>query len=433
MKREHRVNRRGFLRKAGIAAGTAAGIWGAIPLRSAYGAVGPNDKVRIAVVGCGGMGSQHVAALFRNPQCELVAVCDVLGRRYEAAAKAIEENTGKRPDGYQDFRHILDRPDIDAILSATPDHWHALMTVMACQAGKDVYVEKPACTTVAEGRAMINAARRYARVVQIGTQQRSMPLFQQAIEVVHSGKLGAITGATAWVGVNGTGYQESVGTPPPDLDWDLWLGPAPYIPFSPERFGGFRAFYEYARGGELANWGVHLVDIVHWGIRQDTPLAVQALGGSYRSGSASDNYEVLDALLEYPGCSVTWEQRHSNLHSGKGYGIRFNGTEGRLTIDRGSFVVDQDKHGIGEVVGEPETTWANKDHHNNFFDCIRSRKRPVADVEIGVHSTIAILIAGIALKTRRRLEWDGKAERFLGDPGADRHLSRPYRAPWRLT
>jgi predicted dehydrogenase len=174
------------------------------------------------------------------------------------------------------------------------------------------------------------------------------------------------------------------------------------------------------------------MDIVHWGIGQDRPLSVQALGGTYIQGTGADNYEVIEALLEYPGCSVTWEQRHSNIHSGKGYGIRFNGTAGRLSIDRGTFVVDPDSLGIGEVVGEPELSWANKDHHNNFFECVRSRKRPVADIEQGVRSTTAILLAGIALKCRRRLEWDGETERFVNDEAANRHLTRAYRAPWRL-
>ncbi|MCP4642021.1 MAG: Gfo/Idh/MocA family oxidoreductase [bacterium] len=421
------VNRRTFL---GTTAALATGV--ALKPGAARATVGANDKVRIAVIGCGGMGSRHVAALSKNPECSLAAVCDVYNPRYEAAAKAVTENTGATCDGYQDFRHILDRDDIDAIMIASPDHWHPLLTILGCQAGKDVYVEKPACTTIEEGRAMVTAARRYGRVVQLGTQQRSMPLFQQAIDLIHGGAIGTVTGATAWVGTNGLHVGDTPGTPPPELDWDLWLGPAPYAPFSNERFGAFRAFWDYARGGELANWGVHLMDIVHWGIRQDRPLNVQAAGGCYRHGAGSDNYEVLDALWEYPGCTVTWEQRHANTHSGKGYGIRFQGTKGRLTIDRGTFIVDPPELGIGEVIGEPELSWANTDHHNDFFDAIRTRRRPIADIEQGVRSTSAILIAGVALLARRRLEWDAAAEQFINDPGANRHLTRPYRSPWRL-
>ncbi len=422
------ISRRRFLGRVGKGAAFTTAIW----TGGAHARVSPNDRVRLAVVGCGGMGSRHVAALIKNPQCDLAAVCDVYNPRHVAAAKAVEKATGRRPDEYQDFRHILDRNDIDAVMTATPDHWHPLITILGCQAGKDVYVEKPACTTVTEGQAMVRAARRHGRVVQLGTQQRSMPLFQEAVSLVHSGKIGTVTTATAWIGKNGLSVGEEIRPVPDGLDWDLWLGPTPRVPFSPQRFGGFMGWYDYARGGELTNWGVHLMDIVHWGIRQDRPLSVQALGGTYIQGAGADNYEVVDATLEYPGCSVTWEQRHSNIHSGKGYGIRFNGTDGRLSIDRGTFVVDPASLGIGEVVGEPELSWANKDHHNNFFDCVRSRKRPVADIEQGVRSTIPVLLAGIALKCRRRLEWDGEAERFINDEAANRHLTRAYRAPWRL-
>jgi len=428
MTRAKSISSRRFLGRVGK--GTA--FTTAICTGGAHARVGPNDRIRLAVVGCGGMGSRHVAALIKNPQCDLAAVCDVYDPRHTAAANAVENATGRRPDGYQDFRHILDRDDIDAVMTATPDHWHPLITILGCQAGKDVYVEKPACTTVEEGRAMVRAARRYGRVVQLGTQQRSMPLFQEAVSLIHSGKLGTITTSTAWIGTNGLSVGEEVRPVPDGLDWDLWLGPTPWVPFSPQRFGGFMGWYDYARGGELTNWGVHLMDIVHWGIGQDRPLSVQALGGTYIQGTGADNYEVIEALLEYPGCSVTWEQRHSNIHSGKGYGIRFNGTAGRLSIDRGTFVVDPDSLGIGEVVGEPELSWANKDHHNNFFDCVRSRKRPVADIEQGVRSTIPVLLAGIALKCRRRLEWDSEAERIVNDEAANRHLTRAYRAPWRL-
>ena len=236
--------------------------------------------------------------------------------------------SGKAPDGYQDFRRVLDRPDIDAIFAPTPDHWHPLMAILGCQAGKDVYVEKPCSPTVAEGRAMVQAARRYGRIVQLGTQQRSMTIFQEAIKLIHSGRLGQITSATCWIGVNGQRVGMSSAPIPEGLDWDMWLGPSPWEPYSPDRQFGFMGCHDYARGGELTNWGVHLMDIVHWGIRQDRPLSVQAVGGSYRGSAGSENYENVDVLWEYPGCTVTWEQRHQNQYLGHTYGIKFQGTEG---------------------------------------------------------------------------------------------------------
>ncbi len=341
--------------------------------------------------------------------------------------------TGRTPDGYQDFRRVLERADIDAILSPTPDHWHPLITILGCEAGKDVYVEKPVCPTVAEGRAMVNAARRYGRVVQVGTQQRSTPIFRKAMDVVLSGQLGQITSATAWVGVNGFNANETHPPIPEGLDWDLWLGPAPYVPYSPERHYGFMGWTDYCRGGQLTNWGVHLMDIVHWGIGQDRPLTVQATGGSYTGGAGAQNYEVIEAIFEYPGCNVTWEQRHSNLYgANRGYGMKFQGTKGTLMVDRNTFEVIPEGAGIPMYIGEGEKSWASPEHHNNFFDCIRSRKRPNADIEQGFRSTTSVLLAGIALKTRRKLVWDGDTETFVHDDEANRHLSRVYRAPWHL-
>ncbi|MCB9781603.1 MAG: Gfo/Idh/MocA family oxidoreductase [Candidatus Omnitrophica bacterium] len=400
---------------------------------SAYAShVGIHDKVRLGVIGCGGMGGRHIEALAVDPQCEVVALCDVFKPRYENWQGKVKELNGKKPDGCQDFRSLLERRDIDGIFVPTPDHWHPLITILGCEAGKDVYVEKPVCPTVAEGRAMVEAARRFGRIVQVGTQQRSMPVFQKAMEVVHSGRLGQITGAGAWVGTNDWGVGETPQDPPEGLDWDLWLGPAPKVPYSPQRHYGFMGWHDYARGGQLTNWGVHLMDIVHWGIQQDAPLNIQAIGGSYRHHPGADNYETIEAIFEYPGCNVTWEQRHSNSHAGKGYGIRFNGTEGELFVDRGTFKVRPAGLGIEEFIGEPERSWANPDHHHNFFNSVRTRELPAADIEQGFRSTTSVLLAGIALKTKRKMNWDRETESFIDDEAANRHLSRPYRSPWRL-
>jgi predicted dehydrogenase len=424
-----KLGRRAFLADTGkLIAG--AGLCFGASRKARAARVGANDKVRIALVGCGNMGGRHLEALAVNPQCTVVALCDVFTPRYEAAIKKTSELNGSKPDGYQDFRRVLDRNDVDAIFSPTPDHWHPLITILGCQAGKDVYVEKPACPTVVEGRAMVAAARRYGRVVQLGTQQRSTPIFQKAMEIVRSGELGQITTATAWVGVNGWGVGETPGPAPEGLDWDLWLGPAPYVPYSKERHFGFMGWHDYARGGQLTNWGVHLVDILHWGIGQDTPLSIQATGGAYQGGAGAQNYETIEAILEYPGCTVTWEQRHSNLYqTDRGYGMKFYGTKGQLLLDRNTFEVIG-MSGIPKYIGEPERSWASPEHHNNFFDCIRSRKRPAADIEQGVKSTSAVLMCGIALKVRRKLNWDGQS--FIRDDEASRYLTRTYRAPWRL-
>lgn len=421
-----RMTRRRFL---GVAGATAAAF---ATSRAQARAVGPNDKITIAVIGTGGMGGRHIEALAENPNCTIAALCDVAIPRYEKQQEAVLEKTGKKPDGYQDFRRVLERSDIDAIFTPTPDHWHPLITILGCEAGKDVYVEKPVCTTIAEGRAMVNAARRYGRIVQVGTQQRSMPIFQQAIEIVKSGTLGQITSAGAWIDVNGWNEGDTPEPVPKGLDWDLWLGPAPWAPFSKQRFFGFMGWHDYARGGQLTNWGVHLMDVVHWGIGKDYPLSIQALGGSFRGGTGADNYEGIETLFEYEGCNVTWEQRPGNWHAGKGYGVRFQGEKGALYVDRNTFVVEPDGLGIKEVIGEPEKSWANPPHHNNFFESVRTRKMPIADIEQGFRSTASVLLAGIALKVGRKLQWDGVNERFLNDEAANQHLTRAYRAPWKF-
>ncbi len=429
-----KLTRRRFLQTA---IGVSAGL--ALTPRASAARVGPNDTLRLAVVGCGGMGRAHIYSLAYQDGVELVALCDVYKKRYEEVVENVNiiyrDKRGmpnKKPVGYQDFRRVLDRDDIDAVLFATPDHWHAIMTIMACQAGKDVYVEKPISTTVQEGRRMVEAARRYGRVVQVGTQQRSMPVFHEAMKIIKSGALGPITAATAWTGTNYIAEATTAEPVPEGLDWDLWLGPAPEAPYTPERFGAFRGWHDYARGGELANWGVHLIDILHWGIGQDAPLSVQAAGGNYISGGGADNYEVVDAVFEYQGCTLTWEQRHTNQHAGLGYGMKFQGPKGHLACDRGQLIVEPESLGIGKVMFPPEETWANKDHHQDFFDCVRTRRRPAADIEQGHRSTTPVLLAGIALKLDRALHWDRENECFLNDEQANRHLRRPYRAPWHL-
>jgi predicted dehydrogenase len=427
MKPSQKLRRRDALRLMGA---SAAGVFASPKiLRAASGA---NERVQLAVIGCGGMGTRHLEALAVNSNCVVAAVCDCFKPRYENGMAVVGKLSGKTPEGFQDFRKVLDRQDIDAIMSPTPDHWHPLMTILGCQAGKEVYVEKPCSPTVAEGRAMVSAARRYGRIVQLGTQQRSMTIFQDAMKLIHEGKLGQVTSATCWVGTNGWGVGESPQDPPPGLDWNLWLGPAPYVQYSPERHYGFMGWHEYCRGGQLTNWGVHLMDIVHWGIRQDRPLSVQALGGSYRGGAGADNYDTIEALIEYPGCTVTWEQRHSNEYQGRGYGIKFQGTKGQLLIDRNTFEIIPESVKFPKYVGEPEKSWAHPPHHNNFFECIRTRKTPAAEIEQGHRSTVPVLLAGIALKMGRKLYWDADAEKFIDDEQANRLLTRPYRAPWHL-
>src|SRR5690606_4589479 len=294
----------------------------------------------------------------RLDDVDIVAVCDVYAPNLDEGTKLVLDRRGTAPRQVTDFRQILDDTAIDAVIIGTPDHWHALQTVMACQAGKDVYVEKPTSVAIAEGRKMVEAARKYKRIVQVGTQQRSAAHFQQAVTLVRSGIIGTVTAVRCWNVSNQA--PEGIGNPPDSdppegLDWDMWLGPAPKRPFNPNRFGVypnvfsyFRYFWDYA-GGMMTDWGVHLIDIVQWAMDVDAPLAVSAVGGKF---CLTDNRETPDTLIascQYPGFVMTYENRTCNAReiNGHGYGIEFYGSDGTLFVGRGGFEIVPEKRSRG--------------------------------------------------------------------------------------
>ncbi|MHC4443549.1 MAG: Gfo/Idh/MocA family protein [Planctomycetota bacterium] len=424
-----KTTRRTFL--STIGKGTLAVAAGGLAVRprKSHASLSRNEKIVVGLIGTGWIGKHHLKYLKRRNDVEVAAVCDVFIPRYIEGIKRVGGNC----QGYQDFRHVLDRKDIDAIWCATPDHWHPLIAIHACQAGKDVYVEKPLSTTLQEGRKIVETARRYGRIVQVGTQQRSMDVFRQAIDIVHSGKLGHISTARCWAGPNGDIGPEKPSDPPQGLDWDMWLGPAPWVPYSRQRFGAFRSFKDYT-GGELTDWGTHLIDIARWGIREESPLGIQALGSSHKGLTACE-YRTAEVIYEFKGCTMTWSQAPHQLHAGRDYGIMFQGQHGRLIVERQSFLVEPAKLGIPEtkVPEEFEEYFVTvAEHHDNFLNCIRTRTLPHSDIEIGHRSTSVCLLGNIAIDLQRRLLWDGRTERFINDPPANRHLYRPYRAPWHL-
>jgi predicted dehydrogenase len=434
------IERRNFI-KHGLAVG--AGLTLAGPR-----ALGANDRVRVAVIGCGRQGRGVMGNFLKQADAQIVALSDVYAPQLrEAAAKA---NQPGLPT-YGDFRHVLDRKDVDAVVVASPDHWHALQAVMACQAGKDVYVEKPIATTIAEGRAMVSAARKYSRVVQVGTQQRSGDHYHRAAELIRDGAIGKVTFVRTWNYGNAT--PDGIGNPPdthpPDgLDWEMWLGPAPKRAFNANRFGvhpdrwsSFRWFWDYA-GGMMTDWGVHHLDIVQLVMRVDAPTAVTAVGGKYL---LRDNRETPDTLMvtyEYPGFLCTYENRECNAQpvQGGGWHISFHGTEGTLFINRREFEVVPEVRRVGDkpiprmqpmqFKGESNQGQA---HVRNFLDCVKSRQQPTSDIEIGHRSTTTALLGNVALRAGKRIVWNRAAEKVEGDAGAARYLAREYRRPWHLS
>lgn len=432
-----KFSRRGFLRRA---SSVAAGIGVAMAADdmerlAAQGAdqpekVAPSEKIVAGFIGMGGMGNANLSDFKRCPEVEIAAVCDVDEGRRRAAA----QNAGNDPDQYNDYRELLERQDVDAVVISTPDHWHALPTIHACQAGKDVYVEKPLSLTIKQGRAMVEAARRYDRVTQVGTQQRGGAHFPRAVEIVSSGQLGQVSLCRAWnIGPGGpVGFPPNQ-HPPAGLDWNLWLGPAPYHPYNPLRcFGSFRLFWDYA-GGTLTDWGTHLLDIVHWAMGVDAPLAAAASGGNYVFNDARETPDTLEVVYDYPGFTATY-----SLHEGptylpmarKGYGLSFYGTDGTLILDREGFVVvpEGDRMQALESGGSDQ----HLSHVKDFLRCMKTRRRCRSDIEIGHRSTCAPHLGNIAYWTGRKVHWDRDEEQVIGDREADRLTDRPMRAPWHL-
>jgi len=444
------MRRRTFLRSGIAAAGTIAGAGEAsktVGAQASSRVLGANERIRVAAIGCGGQGNWDLSDFVKQPDVEIVALCDV----YQKSIEDTLSNKGLGLDATRvktckDFREVVERRDIDAVIVATPDHWHALTTITACQAGKDVYVEKPLSLTIDEGKRMVMAARHFNRVVQVGTQQRSAPHFAQAAEIVRAGRIGAVTRVHTWnVGnstPNGIGNPPDT-DPPAGLDWDLYLGPAPRVPFNKNRFlFEFRWFWDYS-GGMMTDWGVHLIDIVHWAMGIDAPSAVSAAGGKYVIKDNRETPDTLMALFEYPGFVLTYENRILNgrPHDGRGYGIMFYGTDATLFVDRSGFEIfpeEMNKEGmvVDRISGAKSRRIREErshfDHVRNFLDCIKSRKAPVSDVEIGHRSTTAPHLANIALRTGRKIRWDGKRQEIIGDAESSKWLSRAYRAPWTL-
>ena len=438
-----RLSRRTFLSStAGAAAATALR-----PVSASSSIQGANDRVRVAVIGTGRQGQFDMRSHMALPDVEIAAVCDVFGANLAKAA-------GLVPTAAQvkDFRAVLDNKDIYAVIIGTPDHWHALMTVMACQAGKDVYVEKPTSVAIGEGRKMVEAARKYNRVVQVGTQQRSAKHFQQAATLVQDGGIGKVAAVRCWnVGnqaPDGIGNPPD-GEPPADLDWDLWLGPAPKRPFNANRFGVvpdnfsyFRWFWDYA-GGMMTDWGVHLIDIVQMAMKADAPTSVSAVGGKF---CLTDNRETPDTILasyRYPDFVMTYENRTTNGRTVNDhpYGIEFYGTDGTLFVDRAGFELTPETRRDGDqVVGRtlPRRRQAsaaeNSAHARNFIDCVKSREKPICDIEIGHRSTSTAILGNLAYRSGATLTWDSATEKVTnGNQKAAALLDVPYRAPWKLT
>ncbi|MCO8122962.1 Gfo/Idh/MocA family oxidoreductase [Stieleria sp. TO1_6] len=425
-------NRRQFTGAVTAAASLAA--------TSAVAAAG--DRVRLGFIGTANRGSQLIDAFLPHKDCEIVAVCDVDSVTLD---KTVQKLDGK-PKPYRDFRQVIDRDDIDAIVIATPDHWHAIQAIAACDAGKDVYVEKPLSVTVREGRAMVHAARRNNRIVQVGTHRRSSKLYRELAPQIRDGLIGKVCVSRAFRTSNmfpgGIG-KVGPSTPPETLDWDMWLGPraerdyqsniAPYK---------FRWWQKYS--SQMGNWGVHYLDAIRWCTGDEAPSSVCAMGGNYAVDDDRTIPDTMQVTFEFEsGRLAIFGQYETSGNAAIQQGeIELRGTNGTCYVSEREYEIIPETGGQFAPRGprmkpiKKAVTGGNavltEDHARNFLDCIKSRELPNADVEIGHRSTTMSLIANISQTVGRRLNWDAKSESFIDDDEANKLLHYEYRSPWKL-
>lgn len=435
------TSRRTFVKT--LAAG-AAGTALSMPSVSYGRIIGANERITLGMIGIGQMMRGHIAGFQNEPDVEVVALADV----YEPNLQKGAAIAGGDVDTYSDFRRIIERDDIDAVVVATPDHWHAIPTVLACEAGKDVYVEKPLARTIAEGRKMVEAARANDRIVQVGTQQRASRHFEEAAALVRNGVLGTIHFVRTWNTSNDS--PDGIGSPsdaqpPSGLDWDFWLGPAPKRPFNANRFGvtldenqeytswgSWRYFWDYG-GGHMTDWGVHWLDIVQWAMDVDYPQSVSGIGDKYHLQDNRTTPDTLQVTYEYPTFTCVYENRLLNDHGvdGHGNGIIFYGTEATMYLSRAGFTITPQP---GRDVAETQVDdhGAETSHRRDFLNSVKSREKPRSDIEIGHRSSSTAMLGNVALRTGRSIQWDGEAERVKDDPEANQFITPDYREPWSL-
>jgi predicted dehydrogenase len=405
---------------------------------------GPNETVNVGLIGCGGRGGQLLGSFRGTPGVRIVAVCDVNSQRMAGIRQAAG---GESVAAFHDYRKLLDQKHVDAVIVATNGHWKALCSVHACQAGKDVYVEKPLATSIGEGRAIVEAVRKYHRMVQIGTQQHSSDHYRKAVEIIRSGKLGRIGEVKVWDYINqnpGLGAPPDA-DPPAHLDWDLWLGPSPRVPYNRNRYEHHYWFFEYG-GAWTTDWAVHHYDIVHWAMGTRGPLAACGGGGNYCFAKDQDNREWPDTFsgtLEYGPCPAAdkgfllqYTSRAGNQHDNypAGNGKCFYGTDATLLVHRGGCWLTPEIRASKKI--EKQVVAQDYDstdkHVAAFIRSVRSRTQPETNAEVGHYASLPGHLLNIAWRVGRKIRWNADSEQVPDDPAANALVTKKYRAPWKL-
>jgi predicted dehydrogenase len=392
----------------------------------------PNEAITLGFIGVGGMGTGLLNIFKGFGDVRVAAVCDV----DEAHARRAKEAAGGRPEIVADFRKVLDRKDIDAVVIATPDHWHAIPAILACQAGKDVYCEKPLGYAIGESRRMADAAKKYERVTQMGNLIHASETYHRMVEIVRSGVLGKISKVRIWMNSSfGDLGSPPDGPPPAGVDYDTWLGPAPERAFNPNRFHfRWRYFWDYG-GGWLSDFVAHLLDPVHWAFEAEAPSAIAGLGGRYASEDNTETPDTFEVVFQYakPAFELVWSHQTGGQHGffDRGAGVAFYGSRGTLHGHYNDYKILPAK---GEEIVEPEKTLTRSvGHHREWLGAIKSRGATSCNFPYGHRLSSVGHLGNIALRTGQTLKWDGAAERFTNSDEANRYLLREsYRAPWSL-
>ena len=425
------ITRRSFLQTVSTAALAAPTL-----ISSTAWAAGkkllPGDRIVMGFIGVGTQGRGLLSGFLRSKETQVVAVCDVDTTRRENAKKTVEDYYAKQTDRgaykgcavYEDFHDVIARKDIDAVCIATPDHWHAIPVVLAAKARKDIYCEKPLSLTIYEARAMAKAVRKYNCVFQTGSMQRSSSEFHKACELVRNGRIGKVQQVLVDVGAPSKWCDLPEEAMEPGLDWNFWLGPAPLRPYnsvlSPrgvhKHFPDWRNYREYS-GGMMTDWGAHHFDIAQWGLGMDDSGPVEIIPPADPKVTKGLKYIYANGV---------------EVIHGDGGGITFIGTEGKILVNRGKFQATPESLANDPIPENGVHLYKSTNHQNDFLQCVRSRKRPICDVEIGCRSVTVCHLGNLAYWNHRRLKWDPVKEKFVGDKEANTWLNPPKRAPWRV-
>jgi predicted dehydrogenase len=421
------LTRRRFLQQtslltASLASGTSAS------LRAA--SASPNEKVRVGIIGCNGRGMAHIAGYLAVPNAEITHICDVDSRAVAKGIAAVAQKQERKPQGVADLRRLLDDPKVDAVSIATPDHWHAPAAILACAAGKHVYVEKPGSHNLHESEVLVATARRHKRVVQMGNQRRSWPWVMEAIESLRGGELGNLYFARGWY----TNHRASIGRGKPAavpdwLDWTLWQGPAPDRPFQDNLLHyNWHWFWNWGTG-ELGNNGVHSLDLARWGLGVDSPRRVTCGGSRYHYQDDWETPDVYVASFDFGGKGIAWEGQSCDPHGfeGAGFGVTFYGEKGSMSIAGNNCkVYDLNDKPLREVKGKSDDVL----HFANFIDAIREGKPLRSEIGDGQKSTLLCHLGNIAWRTGQTVNYDPAACKLVGDKAAMAFAGREYRKGW---